>query len=324
MSAIPSRAAYSSGLLNGTVVLLAAALWLAAEAIPADLPGFLPWDFYWIDFLGMALPFAWYCRGLALTPAGERPHPMRTVAFVLGMAVLYGVTQTRFVYLAQHMFFINRLQQLGMHHLGPFLVALAWPGAMIVRGMPERARRMTEARWIPPVMRVVQHPVTAGLLFVGLLWLWLQPEVHLPAMVSPTLYQVMNLSMVIDGLLFWFLILDPRPSPPAAHGVAVRLVTVILICFPEMLIGARLTFTTEDYYPFYDLCGRLFPDIGALEDQHLGGLVVWIPSAMLSSAAFLIVVNNYRLHEERSHGTSNRQDIEVGGTRVSSASWTGR
>lgn len=59
-------------------------------------------------------------------------------------------------------------------------------------------------------------------------------------------------------------------------------------------------------------------------DQHLGGLVVWIPSAMMSSVAFLIIVNNLRLQEDRLHGGTNQQDIEVAGMRISSASWTGR
>ena len=231
--------------LTAMVLLLAALVWWACETWPAEMPVFLPWDFSWIDFLGIALPVAWYARGLRLTPAAARPHAMRTVAFLLGMTVIYAVTQTQFVYLAQHMFFINRLQQFGMHHLGPFLVALGWPGATIARGMPARLRRMFGARWLQRFMWFVQLPVIAGALFIGLLWLWLQPAVHLPAMISPVLYEVMNLSMVIDGLLFWFLILDPRPKPPARHGYATRLVTVILICFPEMLIGAQLTFTTE-------------------------------------------------------------------------------
>lgn len=310
--------------LTAMVLLMAALIWWGCETWPADMPVFLPWDFSWIDFLGVVLPVAWYGRGLYLTSPADRPHVMRTVSFLLGMTVFYAVTQTQFVYLAQHMFFINRLQQFGMHHLGPFLVAMGWPGAMIGRGMPTRLRRMFDARWIQGFMWFVQIPVVAGALFVGLLWLWLQPAVHLPAMISPVLYEVMNLSMVIDGLLFWFLILDPRPRPPARHSYAVRLITVILICFPEMLIGAQLTFTTESLYTYYDLCGRLFPETGALMDQHLGGLVVWIPSAMLSSVAFLTIVNNFRLQEDREGGGNNRQDIEIGGVRFSSSSWTGR
>lgn len=324
-TAVPATAQAGSSLgVTAPIVLIGALLWWGSETWPAEMPVFLPWDFSWIDFLGTTAPVAWYLRGLHLTAPPARPPALRIIAFLTGMTLLYTVTQTQFVYLAQHMFFINRLQQLGMHHFGPFLVALSWPGETIARGMPQRLLRMAQAPWIQAILRVLQMPVIAGALFVGLLWLWLQPSVHLPAMISPALYEVMNLSMIIDGLLFWFLIMDPRPRPLARHGYAIRLATVVLICFPEMLIGAQLTFTTESVYPYYDLCGRLMPDVGALMDQHLGGLIVWIPSSMMSSAAFLLIVNNLRLHEERP-GDSNLQDIEISpGVRFSSNSWTGR
>ncbi len=307
------------------VVMTGATLWWCAATWPAEMPVFAPWDFSWIAYFGIALPLVWYLRGLFLTPAEDRPHPLRRLAFLTGMALIYVTLQTRFVYLAQHMFFINRLQHMGLHHLAPFLVALGWPGEPIGRGMLVRLRRMMGARWIRTILRLVQIPPVAGLLFVGLLWLWLQPDIHFHAMISPALYEVMNLSMLIDGLLFWFFVLDPRPAPPARHGYATRLLTVILVVFPEILIGARLTFTLAPLYPYYDLCGRVFPSIGALLDQHLGGLVVWIPSSMMSSIAFMLIMNNMRLQEDRQGDGSNRQDIEIApGMRVSSKSWTGR
>jgi putative membrane protein len=311
--------------LASFVVLVGATLWWTSEMWPAHMPAFLPWDFFWVDYLCLALPLVWYLRGLSLTPREEWPHPFRIVSFLSGIVVIYAVTETRFVYLAQHMFFLNRLQQLGMHHVGPVLVALGWPGAVIARGMPDFMHRVVRMRWLQAFLRVVQQPVIAGTIFAGLLCLWLIPQVHLPSMISPTLYNVMNLSMVIDGLLFWFLILDPRPAPEAAHGYGTRLITVILVCFPEMLIGADLSLTTQSWYPYYDLCGRLFPAIAALEDQHIGGIIIWIPGSLISSAAFLIIMLHLRLHEDKAAGGKHTDDIVLpSGVRISSASWTGR
>lgn len=295
--------------LSAVVVLLGAVLWFLSDRYPADIPAFLPWDFFWTDYLCIAFPLGWYLRGLWLTPAGSRPHVMRQVAFLTGVALIYAVTQTRFVYFAQHMFFLNRIQQLGMHHIGPVLVALGWPGATIARGMPPLMHRLIRMRWLKAALRVVQQPLIAGAVFVGLLGLWLIPAVHLPAMISPVLYDTMNLSMVLDGLLFWFLILDPRPTPEAAHSYATRLITVILVCFPEMLIGAMLSFTTTSIYAYYDLCGRLLPSIGALEDQHIGGIVIWIPGSLISSAAFMIIMVHLRMQEDKAGGGIHHDDI---------------
>jgi len=43
------------------------------------------------------------------------------------------------------MFFLNRIQHVAMHHLGPFLVALGAAGGTIKRGMPLRLRLAIES-----------------------------------------------------------------------------------------------------------------------------------------------------------------------------------
>jgi putative membrane protein len=326
IAAVPMPGTFDPSVrLTGLVVAVGAVLWWATATYPAEMPVIAPWDFSWIEYLGIALPLVWYLRGLTLTEPAERPHWLRRTAFLTGVALIYGTLQTHFVYLSQHMFFLNRLQHLGMHHVGPFLIALAWPGETVDRGMPEAGRLLVRGRWIRRILRVVQNPVIAGLLFVGLVWFWLQPDVHFQAMISPVLYTTMNLSMVIDGLLFWCFVLDPRPAPPARHSYAIRLLTCILVIFPQLLLGARLTFGLTPLYSYYDLCGRLFPSVSALLDQHLGGLVVWIPSSMMSSVAFMLMLNNIRIQEDRQSGGNSKDDIEIApGVRVSSKGWTGR
>jgi putative membrane protein len=59
------------------------------------------------------------------------------------------------------------------------------------------------------------------------------------------------------------------------------------------------------------LCGRLFPAIGAFEDQHIGGIVIWIPPAMMSVIALLLVVNAVRLHEEAT-SEADQEDAVIG------------
>lgn len=289
------------------------------------LPVWAPWEFSWTQFLAVALSLVWYARGVALAPAGERPAIWRQVAFVLGLGLIYVVLLTHFEYMAQHMFFLNRLQHMVMHHIGPFLIAVAWPGGALLRGMPAPLRRLLESRRVGAVMHVIQHPALAGILFAGLILLWLQPAVHFRAMVDPQLYGIMNWSMVLDGLLFWCLTLDPRPLPEARTSYGIRMLITILVMFPQILAGSLITFSTTSLYPYYDLCGRLFPSIGALLDQHIGGTIVWIPSAMMSSVAFMLILNNVRLHEDRmSADTPEPEDLDDRRITLSASSWTGR
>jgi putative membrane protein len=323
-ASVNASSARGSGLAGiGGVVLLGVVLGWLSSSFPTELPAWAPYDFSWISFLGMALPTFWYARGLATGSVAERPDILRILAFAAGVALIYTALLSRFVYLSQHMFFLNRLQHLGMHHVGPFLLALAWPGATIRRGMPDWVARRLRARWLVGVLGFTRQPLIAGALFAGLVALWLQPTIHFHAMLSPRLYNVMNWSMVVDGLLFWFLVLDPRPPGQAGCSYAARLAVTLLVELPQILIGSHLTFTTVVLYSYYDLCGRLFPSISAILDQHLGGVVVWIPQGMMGAIAFLLIMNNMRKHEDRAGGPG-QNDIQVGGIRVSSSNWTGR
>lgn len=303
------------------IAALGALLWWLDQYRAGSLPVWAPYDFDWTYFLSVALGVLWYARGLLRTPRSERPAIWRIVIYFLGIALIYVVLQTRFEYMAQHMFFLNRVQHIVMHHLGPFLIALAWPGAVIARGMPAWLKRLVTARPILIVRDIVQQPFIAAFLFVGLIALWLTPSVHFVAMIDPQLYRIMNWTMVGDGILFWFLILDPRPSPPAPVSHAARIITSVLVMFPQIVIGAMITFAHSDLYGFYDWCGRLYPSIGPIDDQTYGGLIVWIPAAMMSIAGMVAALNLLRLNEEAKSKEENREEEDG---VVFSAAWTGR
>lgn len=306
--ALAAPATGRSGYAVAAAIVVPGALlsWLSADH-PTLMPDWAPWDFSPLVYLGTVLAGFWYVRGLVLTPVEARPGLWRRVAFGLGVAAIYAVLQTRFEYWSQHMFFLNRVQHVAMHHLGPYLAALSWPGDTIGRGMPATVRRLVLARPVVAAIRVLQQPLLAAFLFVGLVYFWLVPAIHFRAMIDPALYAVMNWSMVLDGLLFWFLVLDPRPRPPARVSFGARAALSFGVMFPQIALGAFIALTQRDLYSYYDLCGRLFPSLGALNDQHIGGIVIWIPPAMMSVLGVVLVLNAYRLHEtaeEAGHGTN--------------------
>jgi putative membrane protein len=132
---------------------LGARLWWASRYHASLMPVWGPWEFSWLWFLAAALALWWYGRGLLLMPQSERPATWRTIAYFAGIIAIYAVLQTHFEYQAQHMFFLNRLQQTIMHDFGPVLIALAWPGAVIYLGMPRPLRRLIEAPLLARILR---------------------------------------------------------------------------------------------------------------------------------------------------------------------------
>ena len=254
----------------------------------------MPWDFSWLEFLATALAIWWFAQGVRHSPSNDRPAVWRQVSYVGGILICYGAVQTHYDYLAQHMFFFNRIQHLGLHHLGPFLIALGWPGAAIKRGMPSLLRRLTESPAMVSIVSVLQQPWLSAALFVGLIGLWLVPAIHLRAMLSIHLYDLMNWSMVIDGIAFWYLVLDPRPPSSARLSVAQRSALAIGVVPPQFLLGAFIAMSGADLYQSFDLCGRLLPDVTAALDQQIGGLVIAIPATMMSVLALFIIASHSR------------------------------
>src|SRR5690606_5918198 len=113
-------------------------------------------------------------------------------------------------------------------------------------------------------------------LFVFLVVVWLIPSVQFYSMLDWRLYRLMNWTVVISGFMYWNLILDRRPSPPAAMSPGGRILSPVITMVPQMVVGAVITFTEHDIYPIFDLCGRAIPGMSAVTDQAIGGLTMWV------------------------------------------------
>src|SRR6201999_3871615 len=109
------------------------------------------------------------------------------------------------------------------HHAGAFAIAMGRGGPVVFAGMPDFVKAVARSRPVQAVLNVLQNPIVAPFLFVGLLYFWLIPAIHTRVMLDANLYQLMNWTMAVNGVMFWSLILDNRPRPPACLSFLVRL-----------------------------------------------------------------------------------------------------
>jgi len=235
-----------------------------------------PWEFS-PAFLAL------FCAGAALFLRGARVHRVtrpRQWLFWFGMVVLYLSMHTQVDYYAERLFFAHRLQHLVLHHLGPLLIMAAYPGQVLRAGLSlrwrVRLRNVRQTRFGRVGERILTHKILVPLAFVALVLGWLIPTVQFYSMLDWRLYRLMNWSVVVSGFLYWNLILDRRPAPPAAMRPGYRILSPVITMVPQMVVGAVITFTEYDLYPIFDLCGRAIPGMSALTDQAIGGLTMWV------------------------------------------------
>ena len=238
-----------------------------------------------------------YHRGWRRTGGGIG----QALMFWIGLLGMYLVLQTQFELYAQHSFFMHRLQHLVLHHVAPFLIAVSAPAAILGAGLPDSVHRrvVVPLRRNPFLQRLyatIQEPLVAGAIFVGLIYFWLIPSVHFYAMLNVPLYNAMNWGMAIEGLLFWWMIFNLRaPGSSDMRHYGYRLLVLFLVMFPQIALGAYIALSDHDLFGIYAACGRILP-ITPLMDQAIGGLLTWVPAAMMSAVGGLVLV--YRWNRE--------------------------
>ncbi|MGH8291549.1 MAG: cytochrome c oxidase assembly protein [Steroidobacteraceae bacterium] len=269
------------------------------------------WDHSPIVIGGCILVLAVYLRGYWRRRAkAERVNVWRAISYVSGVLLTYLVLQSPMDALADHIFWIHRIQHVVLHHWIPMLLALAAPIPELVLGLPRWARLyvlrpILRNRGVRGTWSFIQHPVVAPMLFVGLIYFWLTPSMFQYATLNQNVHDIMHVSMLAEGIPFWWLMLSPRPGR-VSYGK--RLIILWAIMLPQILAGAYITFTPKVLYPLYAIADQGWVS-SYIRDQRLGGLVVWIPASMMSAVAGLIVIRWWIRQVRQSDAASRRARV---------------
>jgi putative membrane protein len=247
-----------------------------------------------------------YARGARRAPVTIT----RQAAFWTGLVLFYLALHTRLDYYAEHQFFVHRLQHLVLHHLAPLVLMASYPGSVLRAGLPfawrpalRRWQRSTSARLAAATLL---NPTVISLAFVVSVVLWLVPSVQFVAMLDWRLYTLMNWSVAVSGLAYWWMLLDHRRAPPSRTRPGLRVLSPVITMTPQILVGAIITFSSQDLYPIFTLCGRAFTSIPPVLDQSLGGLIMWVPAAVLESIGAMMALRHMMRLSESAPTTISR------------------
>src|SRR5690554_5214174 len=200
-----------------------------------DLGWLIPWEFSPTLIIAFIVSGALFIRGTRV----HRVTAARQILFWVGFLLLYLSLHTRIDYYAERLFFAHRLQHLVLHHLGPLLIMGAYPGQVLRAGLPMSARIWLRDFRPTFAGRAIKAFFTnrfwVPFLFVFLVLVWLLPTIQFYSMLDWRLYRFMNWSVVISGFMYWNLILDRRPRPPAAMSPGGRVLSPVITMVPQMI-----------------------------------------------------------------------------------------
>jgi putative membrane protein len=115
---------------------------------------------------------------------------------------------------------------------------------------------------------------SAGAFFVAL-WFWHMPDPYDATFSSSSVYWFMHVTLFGSGILLWRELLHHRPNQ-AVEVFAVGAIT----CMQMGFLGAILTLAGRPLF-FWHLTTTAVWGLSPLQDQELGGTLMWVPGILL-------------------------------------------
>jgi len=165
------------------------------------------------------------------------------------------------------------------------------------------------AGWRPQLVRLLNHsllrgcwrwftgPLVAWNLHALALWTWHVPILFQAGLRNDAVHTVQHMSFLVSALLFWWALArrDGQLDP-------------VLYVFTTLLhtgiLGMLLTFSPNLWYPAYVATAPQW-GLSPLEDQQLGGLVMWVPAGAILTGIALCMFGRWLKRLSRSPAATN-------------------
>ncbi|HEY9712169.1 MAG TPA: cytochrome c oxidase assembly protein, partial [Chroococcales cyanobacterium] len=189
---------------------------------------------------------------------------------------------------------VSPLETLGHHYLFSahmvqhmLLGSVAPP--LLVAGLTEDSvRTCLNHAWCVSLDRLFSLPAFALAVRIAVLVIWHLPAPFQSAMSNPSIHVTEQLSFLLSGLLLWWPVFKPVPEGklPPLYAIAY----IALAGFACSIMGSLFTICDTTLYSMYS---RPHDPLGALdlirsqwglsqlEDQQLGGAIMWEPGCFI-------------------------------------------
>ena len=262
----------------------------------------IPWDWPWRPGVGLLLVTvgAVYVRGwvrLRRRSRGRLRSTWRLAAYLGGLLTIALALMSPVDRLAELLFAAHMVQHQLLLMLAPPLLLLGNPVPPILWGLPPPLRRavggsLARGGHLRRALRRLTWMPVAGAVYSLNLWLWHLPAAYQAALGHAPLHDLEHLAFFGAALLFWWPVIGPAPRWEARRGTiyyGLRIVYVILVTAQNTLLGAVIGLTERVLYPWYAATTPRVFDLSPLDDQALGGGIMWSGSHMYLVALLILV-----------------------------------
>ncbi|WFP62168.1 cytochrome c oxidase assembly protein [Mesorhizobium sp. WSM4904] len=265
----------------------AVALAHGADQVPGG------WSLSGITAIPLGLALLLYLGGMARlwqrAGVGRGVAWWQLACFATGWAALAAALVSPLHELGERLFTAHMIEhEVLMVAAAPPLVLSRPLGAMLWAFPHAMRRRLARgARW--PVVRMawrgLTEPASATILHGLAIWSWHIPVLFDAAIASEPVHWLQHFSFLASALLFWWALLNGRAR---RRGYGASVFYLFFTSTHSGLLGAILALSkNEMFVPRHSAAAQW--SLTALEDQQLGGLIMWVGAAAFYLAAALIL-----------------------------------
>ncbi len=227
----------------------------------------------------------------------------RLFSFMAGLAALW-LAMISFIEVLQAFFFsVHMVQHILIVMIAPPLLWLGEPIPVLLWGLPVNLRLMlsgflaANSPWRPLLKRLTSPWLIWGL-HVGTLWFWHAPGPYNAGMTSEVVHILEHTTYFAVAMLFWWHVSGSAPRLHGRLSYGFRIAYLLLAMIPNEILGVAISFAKQPIYTYYTGVTRI-GSLSVMEDQALGGALMWVPGGMMYALGALVLLARMLEQEEK-------------------------
>ena len=227
----------------------------------------------------------------------------RLLSYLSGLLCIILALLSPVEVLAGQLFFMHMIQHMLLVMCAPPLLLVSNPFPILLWGLPEKVRDVVAGLFVGNSLlrKLLRRFAGAGAswtIFVIVYIGWHDPMLYEAALRSKFVHDIEHISFFLVSMLFWWHVTSaaPRVHQKLAYG---RRIAYLLVTVPvNMITGVIITFSRQPIYEHYVKIQRPW-SLTVMQDQMLGGIIMWIPGSMMLIVAIIVLVVRMMASEER-------------------------
>jgi putative membrane protein len=279
-------------------LLTASPAWCLSETRQLETAG---WTWPPLIVIPLFLTAIVYSLGMMKMLKRAKPSSFRRrsiICFALGWISLVIALDSPLHEIGEQLFWVHMTQHEILMLISAPLLVLGEPLFPFLWAMPnslrDRVAAVSRSAPFAKVWGAISAPLSAWLFSGFALWIWHFPWLFDQTLHSDWIHAAQHTTFLLSGLLFWWPLLGHRQALGGGAAVAYVFTTAI----HTSVLGALLTFAPRPWFSSYLATAPAW-GLTALEDQQLGGLIMWIPAGTLLLVVALLLLVRWMNESQR-------------------------